>query len=95
VTGVLWVVWIAAEWAVLNPDIPTGMGTSVLALFLRMASVAATLAVILAWLLTPMLATTKIWYELGKRAEQEQCSCGLVEGARVNADVIPIRRGRS
>jgi hypothetical protein len=74
-TAVLWVAWLLSEWAVLNPDIPTSDWQEVGSLFLRMLSVAATLAVIVTYLVSPILATARIWYIIGQRAQQDQCTC--------------------
>jgi hypothetical protein len=68
-------VWLLSEWAVLNPEIPTSEWQEVGSLFLRMLSVAATLAVIVAHLVSPILATARIWYTIGQRAQQDECTC--------------------
>lgn len=90
VTVAVWAVWLAAEYVRALPGV-VSPGHEVGTIALRLASVVAAVSVVIAHLVSPILATARIWYDIGKRAQAETCTCDQAELARVNADVIPFR----
>lgn len=95
VTALLWVTWVTAEWAQMNPDIPTGAGHAVATSALRLLVSVASVTCVLAWLVGPILATARIWFTIGQNAERERCTCQPNPRRSVNGGtVIPLRHVR-
>lgn len=90
-TVVIWGLWLSAEWVSLNPDMSPSTGHHLGTLAMRMLALVSALATVTTYLVSPILATARIWFDIGRRAQAEHCTCDQVERARVNADVIPFR----
>lgn len=85
ITAALWLAWVAADaaWR-LNPDISVAhvVATQVL----QMAAGMSTIVLILGFLISPVIATARVWRELGRREQEREC-CKHAPVARV----VPFR----
>lgn len=92
IAAVLWIAWGAAyaAWKT-HPDI--GVGHVVATEVLRAAAGLMTVVLILGFLVSPVIATARVWKEIGIKEQQNHCDAcrHAADRAARYGNIIPIR----
>lgn len=88
-TAVCWIMWLGCVMGQQHMG-ADGPGHGMATLVWQMLTCISTVALILAYLVAPILATVRVWHEIGRREREQQCTC--FERQEVNGNVTPLRR---
>lgn len=93
-TVLAWAGWLGMEWVRLYPGIQTGIAHDVLTIGMRLLVVVASLACVMAWLVSPIMASARVALLAVARSNGHHRHLEPAERA-VAGEVVPIQRYRN